>query len=223
MAKIKITHFSDILCVWAYISEIRIDQLHADFGDRIELDFRLFPVFGNVKGKMETQWQDRGGIAAYSQHVTSVASQFTHLKINPKVWLHNPPTSSLPSHLYLSAIRIAEQAEVIDQGAFLRFKKLLRSAFFAELKDISNTDVLNELVAQMNLPKALIQEKINSGEAFAALAEDMQLAKELAVSSSPTLIFNENRQRLTGNVGYRIIEANVRELLESPVNQQSWC
>jgi len=43
------------------------------------------------------------------------------------------------------------------------------------------------------------------------------------VSSSPTLLLNEGRQRLVGNVGYRILEANVRELFERPGVQQSWC
>jgi predicted DsbA family dithiol-disulfide isomerase len=51
----------------------------------------------------------------------------------------------------------------------------------------------------------------------------MQLAKDQDVRSSPTLLFNEGRQRLSGNVGYRIIEANVRELLDRPIVQHSWC
>jgi hypothetical protein len=37
-------------------------------------------------------------------------------------------------------------------------------------------------------------------------------------------LFNEGRQVLTGNVGYRVIEANVRELLRQPSDDQSsWC
>jgi len=36
-------------------------------------------------------------------------------------------------------------------------------------------------------------------------------------------VFNEGRQVLTGNVGYRVIEANVRELLHTLANQSSWC
>ena len=40
---------------------------------------------------------------------------------------------------------------------------------------------------------------------------------------SPTLSLNEDRQRLAGNVGYRVIEANVRELLEGPAPEGSWC
>jgi hypothetical protein len=34
---------------------------------------------------------------------------------------------------------------------------------------------------------------------------------------------NEGRQKLYGNVGYRILDANVRELWERPQAQASWC
>ena len=56
-----------------------------------------------------------------------------------------------------------------------------------------------------------------------AVAGGLFLAREQNVRASPTLIFNEGRQRLTGNVGYRVIEANVRELLQAPAGGQSWC
>ncbi len=51
----------------------------------------------------------------------------------------------------------------------------------------------------------------------------MELVKEHNVTVSPTLIFNEGRQRLNGNVGYRVIEANIRELLHNPAGEHSWC
>ncbi|MBE9179781.1 hypothetical protein IQ268_14520 [Oculatella sp. LEGE 06141] len=34
---------------------------------------------------------------------------------------------------------------------------------------------------------------------------------------------NEGWQRLNGNVGDRVIEANIRELLHNPPGKQSWC
>ena len=40
---------------------------------------------------------------------------------------------------------------------------------------------------------------------------------------SPSLLLNDGRQRLNGNVGYRVIAANVREILERPPGQLSWC
>ena len=53
MDRIKITHFSDALCVWAYVSQIRIDELESNFGAAIELDYRYFHVFGSVRRKMD--------------------------------------------------------------------------------------------------------------------------------------------------------------------------
>ncbi len=49
--------------------------------------------------------------------------------------------------------------------------------------------------------------------------------KAHGVQGSPTYVFNEGRQMLYGNVGYRIIEANVRELLSAPAaaGEPSWC
>jgi hypothetical protein len=51
----------------------------------------------------------------------------------------------------------------------------------------------------------------------------MELKEENKLEGSPSFILNEGRQKLFGNVGYRIIEANVAELLENQGNQASWC
>ena len=66
---------------------------------------------------------------------------------------------------------------------------------------------------------------IDNGEAYAALRRDSQLAEQHGVMGSPTYVFNDGRQLLYGNVGYRIIEANLRELLAAPADTAapSWC
>ena len=65
--------------------------------------------------------------------------------------------------------------------------------------------------------------QIDSGDAYAQLSKDLELVKEHNITVSPTLILNEGRQRLNGNVGYRAIEANIRELLNTPPGEKSWC
>ena len=66
--------------------------------------------------------------------------------------------------------------------------------------------------------------RIESSEAVAALASDYDLSRKNSVAVSPTLIMNEGRQQLFGNVGYRLIEANVQELLRRPaLDEASWC
>ncbi len=224
MPAIQITHFSDLLCIWAYVSQARIDELKAEFGDQVELHYRHFPVFGDTHSKFAAQWADRGGIPGYASHVKQVAEQFGHVPLHPELWVATTPRSSLPGHLHLNAVQIMEQNGQAEAGLAAKLAWRLRQAFFAENADIADAHIILALAAELDIDIEALQACIANGAAFAALAQDIQQAHELNVRASPTFIFNEDRQRLTGNVGYRIIEANVRELLSHPTGHfQSWC
>jgi predicted DsbA family dithiol-disulfide isomerase len=218
---IRIQHFSDILCVWAYASEVRVDELAANFQGELRFEFRYFPVFGHVPAKMERQWADRGGLQGYADHVREVAAKFDHLELHPDAWEHVTPVSSLPAHLLLAAARVLDR----DAGTHKldALARNLRKAFFTEARDISQRGELLLIAEQSGLAVAEVEHICDSGVAFAELHADISLAQEKHVTASPTLLFNEDRQRLTGNVGYRVMEANVRELLRNPADQQSWC
>jgi len=58
---------------------------------------------------------------------------------------------------------------------------------------------------------------------MAALLRDQALKEQYQIVGSPTYVLNDGRQKLFGNVGYRILDANVRELLERPETGASWC
>lgn len=48
--------------------------------------------------------------------------------------------------------------------------------------------------------------------------------KREPLDGSPTFVLNDGRQKLFGNVAFRIIEANIREMLQAPnETQASWC
>ena len=223
MNLVKISYFTDALCVWAYISQVRIDELKANFKDAVELDCRYFHVFGNVAKKMDTAWKDRGGLPAYRRHVREIVEKFGHVQLHERTWETDVPKSSMPAHLFLCATRHVESSSGCAPGSGNRTAWALREAFFRHGLDISRRKVLLEIAESIGLPSAEIEDAIATGAAHAALAEDLELARAQSVAASPTLLFNEGRQRLTGNVGYRIIEANIRELLERAPGQLSWC
>ena len=223
METVRITHFSDVLCVWAYVSQIRCDELVAQFHDRVSIDYRYMQVFGSVRAKMTAQWSERGGIQGYAAHVHEVASGFEHVSIHPEVWLKTTPESSMPCHLFLCAVRELEVRGNVDPGTQARAAWAVREAFFTECADIAVRSVLLGLGERTGIPAARVEPLLDAGIAHAALSADLADAREHTVRASPTLMLDEDRQRLTGNVGYRVIEANVRELLEKPTGQQSWC
>ena len=225
MEPIRIFYFSDVLCIWAYIAQIRLDELKTTFQDKIEIEPHFVSVFGNAREKLENRWRDRGGLTGYGDHVQEVAQKFNHIALHPKIWTQNTPSSSMSCHLFLHAIHLLEMKGIVPKSDKVFDKAIwaFREAFFVRLANVSHRQVQFEIAEQLGLPIAAIQEQIDSGEAYAQLSKDFELIKEHNVSVSPTLIFNEGRQRLNGNVGYRVIEANIRELLHNPPDEQSWC
>lgn len=225
MPPIKIFCFSDVLCVWAYIAQIRLEELKAEFGESIAIDYHFVPVFGNAKEKLENGWRDRGGLKGYSDHVKTTASKFEHISVHPEIWTQVVPASSTSAHLFLRAVHLLEVKGLAPASDHILEKTAwaFREAFFTKLADISDRQIQFEIAKKLKLPKKAIQAIIDSGEAYASLSKDMELVKEHNVTVSPTLIFNEGRQRLNGNVGYRVIEANIRELLHNPPDEHSWC
>jgi predicted DsbA family dithiol-disulfide isomerase len=220
MKPIRIFYFSDVLCIWAYIAQIRLNELKTTFQDQVEIEH-----FGTAREKLENRWHERGGLTGYSNHVLDVAKKFDHITVHPDIWTKVIPPSSTSCHLFLHAIERLEVKGLVDRSEQI-FEKAIwafREAFFTELANIADRQVQFEIAEKLGLPIAAIQAQIDSGEAYAQLSKDFDLVKEHTVTVSPTLIFNEGRQRLNGNVGYRVIEANIRELLHNPPEEQSWC
>ncbi len=215
-----------MLCVWAYVSQVRIDELKHSFSDQIEMNYHFVQVFGHVHQKLETQWGQRGGAAAYGQHVKEVIGKFEHVPVHPDIWQRDIPRSSLPAHLFLSALKLLDpQPPRTDGRSTLECAAwAVREAFFRDRVDVSQRDELFTIAEGLDLPVERIRTILDSGAAHALLSEDIAAARDQSIRFSPTLLFNEGRQLLTGNVGYRVIEANVRELLRAPTeHQSSWC
>lgn len=225
MDKVRIQHFSDVLCVWAYVSQIRIDELKQQFGDQVEMDYHFVHVFGHAHQKLDVQWAQRGGPAAYGSHVREIVGKFGHVVVHDEIWLRDAPRSSLPAHLFLCAIKLLEvqQPDANGNTAFERAAWAVREAFFRDLVDVSLLSELLAIAEELQLPVGKIQASLDNGAAHARLSQDINSARDQSVRASPTLLFNEGRQVLTGNVGYRVIEANVRELLRVPADRSSWC
>lgn len=223
MTKISLDYFTDVLCIWAYVAQIRLDELKQEFGTQIEVNEHFITLFGNTDKRIAIGWKEKGGFDGFHQHVMHVAAQFPHLKINPNVWKSCRPTSSANSHLFLKATQLLVTENKVSHDDFQKIIWHIRSAFFQDAKDISDIKILRELAQEISLPVGLIQEKIDNGLAIAALCSDMEMREQYKLEGSPTYLLDNGRQKLYGNVGYRILEANVQELLEKPEGIASWC
>lgn len=224
MKRIPILYFSDILCVWAYWAQTRIDEVARNFGEQVEFQPRFCSVFGDTAHKMATGWAAKGGYDGFRAHLMRAAEGFPEAPLNPAIWEKVRPASSLAPHLVLKAIQIGISDGDIAPGVFDRAVIAMRRGFFEQARDIGQASVQHEIAQAAGADMAVVTRLLECGRAHAALSTDYKDAESMQVQGSPTFLLNEGRQKLYGNVGYRIIEANIQEVLRTPsADQASWC
>jgi predicted DsbA family dithiol-disulfide isomerase len=216
--RIFIDYYTDALCVWAWIAQPRLDELQRQWGDRLGVRHRCVDIFGDSHGKIRRQWGEHDGFERFSTHVAESVSAFDECIVDPRVWSQVRPRSSLQAHLLLKAVSLVAGDEAVGPMA-LR----IRRAFFVEARDISDQSLLLALAAKAGLDRAALEDALLDGSALARLSEDQRSAIDLSVRGSPTWVINDGRQILYGNVGYRILHANIEELLKHPHTEASWC
>ncbi|HML93465.1 DsbA family protein [Methyloceanibacter sp.] len=226
MSKVEISYYSDVLCIWAYVAERRLDELAANFGDEIEIVPRYCSVFPDAWGKIE----GKGGFESFNRHLREVASRYPHIAVNDAVWLRGRPRSSASPHLFLKAVELVERdhggsaAKQYLERLSTRAAREMRRAFFAEAIDIADWQVHRDIAARIGTDYDAVEARLRSSEAIACLALDYDLSQRNGIEGSPTFVMNEGRQKLFGNVGYRLLEANVQELLRQPDSEHAtWC
>jgi len=215
---LEVDYYTDVLCVWAWIAQRRIDEIEKEWGDRIRIQHHCVNVFGDTTNRIGEKWSDRGSYGGFAEHVEESAAPYEFAPINPAIWRDVRPYTSATGHLVLKAAEISKSAEDSSELA-----TALRKSFFVEAQDIGNMQVVLDIARNAGFDNADLESKIGSGQALAALAADYELSRQLSIKGSPSWVLNSGRQILYGNVGYRILSANIEELLKSPVDEASWC
>ena len=137
---ISIEYFSDMLCIWAWITQRRIEELNAHFGDRINIRHLYVDIFGDTATRIQSQWADKGLYEGFCTHVVDAASPYESATVNHEVWTRTQPATSANAHLALKAVELACNRQVS-----VEFATLLRKSFFEDCKDIGNLEVIYQL------------------------------------------------------------------------------
>ena len=217
--KVQIDYYTDVLCVWAWIAQPRLEELNRQWGDKLAIKHRYVDIFGDCHKKIPDSWGASDGFERFSAHVAKSVNAFEEISVNKDIWSKTRPHSSLQAHLVLKAAELVAGCEAQERLA-LR----VREAFFLEAQDIGNMDTLLELASNsLEGDHQELKQFLSNGRAMAGLSDDLRSASNLGVKGSPTWVMNDGRQILYGNVGYRILNANIEELINNPSGGASWC
>jgi predicted DsbA family dithiol-disulfide isomerase len=214
---LKVDYFSDVLCVWAFVNEKRLEEVDTQLGHELDIQMHFLPNFASVHPKINAGWENRGGFSGYADHVNEVAEQFG-IDLHKDTWAKVMPSTSITAHTFIKAVQAVHG---YDQAR--RIASALRSAFFLEAKDISKVSVCESIVSLIDIALEPVKAYLETGQAYADLHMDFKRALDYQISVSPAWVFNDGRQKLIGNVGYRVIESNLKELINAKPLEQNWC
>ena len=105
------------------------------------------------------------------------------------------------SHLALEAAEFAA-----EHGDRTRFHRAMFKAYFEDLADIGDIDVVVGVGASVGLPEAELREALTSGKYRAEVDEGVQWAQQSGVTAVPTFVLGEQ---------YGIVGAQDRRVFEN--------
>lgn len=209
---LTIDYWSDPLCIWAYVAEDKLRHLEQRFGDRIRLQWRVVPVFGDIPARFATGvWQ--GGPEGKAALTVRVAQKFGHDEVTGRVWVDDTPASSWAPAAAFEAVRAAEARGELADGSAARWLRHLRRAFFVDNRNIARRDVQRACAEEMGLPWDAVAAGLDDGSALAGVWSSHEERQKLGIQGSPTWVFDGGRAVLYGNVHEGVLLATVAELL----------
>jgi predicted DsbA family dithiol-disulfide isomerase len=176
---VRLDVFSDYLCPWCYNTAVRIADVEGEYGDRVQVHWRAFPLIPDRQpGRRVTQKMREGRqrVAAEEPRAPFVIPELETAL----------PSSSVPAQ---TAAKCAERQ---GADASARFRRGLFDKQFRDNLDISRRDVLWTLAGECGLDLPRFEADFASGVAYEAVLHDCaEGAAWFGVSALPTVIFDE--------------------------------
>ena len=223
MTKLSFSHWTDPLCIWAFVAQDQLDRLLEELGSRLEVDSRVVPVFGSVAWRFTRGPWASGGVEARVRTTAEIAAAHGHPEVDGSCWRGACPSSSWAPGTAIKAVGALERASAAAPGSTGRYQQTLRRRFFVEAKNIALRHVQLETAEALGLTRAGIEQHLDDGSALAALSEDLQEKERLKLQGSPTYVFDHGRAMLYGNFPYGVLHATVEELLRGLGPEGSAC
>ena len=186
----ELWEWADYYCPWCYIAAVRLHKILPEYEGRVRLVERAFPLEIYGGGPPDRRELEMEMWLAAQQEPEAVFKPFGD------VW----PQTTLPA--FEAAWCAFQQGEAIGHNFDLR----IRSAFFAEGRDIGQREVMLDLAREAGLDVDFFIRAFSSGAARAAILAEGKLGKEsYNVRGTPTLMLNDGT-RLRHPMAYARIE-----------------
>ncbi|WP_017931640.1 DsbA family oxidoreductase [Robiginitomaculum antarcticum] len=187
---IQVDMVSDIVCPWCWLGKRYFDQAVQKNGAKVNVTYRPYMLDPTVpkdglpyRDYMKSKFGDKpdNRFSAMREQLEKSAPdagihfRFSELTVRP---------NTMRAHCL---IRWA-QGQSPNKGGHV--KEALFKAYFDELRDIGDIDVLCDIAKANDMDAALVRELLIEGRDVKDVAEEMAFFRGLGISGVPTFIYN---------------------------------
>ena len=181
------TVFTDYICPFCYVGDVRLDRLRTDYDLKINWCFlEIHPetpstgMNSSELGYSDPKWQQM------MDNLSMLAAE-EGISFRPQTFTTN-------SH---KALLLAEAAKEDGADVFYALHRRLFEAYFTEGQNIGAQTVLEQLARAAGVSDAVLSRAWSDEKYTQRLEQYLAAARELDVRATPTIFFSE-RQRIDG-------------------------
>lgn len=188
---LKVTVFSDYICPFCYIGDLRLNRLRDQF------DLRVNWCAIEIHPETSAEGEPVTSLGYDSERWQAMMASLKDMAAQEGVVLkeHDFTTNSR------SALLLAESAKLLGRDTFYHLHNALFEAFFVDGRNIGDRAVLEALAREAGMTNAQVTAAWDEPQSSDRLAQYRQAALELGVQATPTFFIGE--QRLDGAVPYQ--------------------
>lgn len=174
---LQVLVYQDVLCAWCFIAEQRLHAVQRELGDQLRLRWRPFPL------RVHEALPSSKELAGWVKDLAEARKEPEGNTLSDGLWTAgDPPRSSLP------ALAALEAAQLQGAGARHALAKSLQRAALEQGVNVTRTDVVFELAAQVGLEMNRFSAAFQSPETRRLLLEEHRLARDRGVRGVPTVV-----------------------------------
>jgi len=193
------TVFSDYICPFCYIGDLRLARLREHFD--LKINWVLVEIHPETPAAGMPVAELGYGAARWQQMMENLS----RLAAEEGVTLGEPVFNANSRQ----ALLLAEASRQAGAEVFYALHRRLFEAYFEERLNIGDAAVLRQLAAGCGVPAAVVEQAWSDPRYAEKLRQNLAAAGRYGVRATPTVFFSE-RHRLDGAVPYEQFLATAR-------------
>ncbi len=194
------TVFTDYICPFCYVGDVRLERLRVDY------DLKINWCFLEIHPDTPSQGMDSADLGYPDSKWQLMMDNLSRLAEEEGISFR-PQTFTTNSH---KALLLAEAAREDGADVFYTLHRRLFEAYFTEGRNIGEQAVLEQLAVAAGVPEETLSRAWSDERYAQRLDQYLAAAHELKVTATPTVFFSEH-QRIDGALPLDVFKRLARE------------